>query len=197
MKRKKLLDIANIHSGLVLSRKEATDYSEKTFKYQRLNLRAISDDGAIDLAALDEFLSEENLYEQQFITAKDDIVMRLFSPFIPVLITKNSVGLIVPSQFAIIRIKAKETILPAFLCQYLLQPEAASFIAAQEVGQTIRSIKISTLSNIEVPIPSLAKQQLIVELMKTNSKRKNLYLDLLKQYDIQANHSISKIIGGN
>jgi hypothetical protein len=86
MTYKKLSDIAEVQSGLVLSRKEAKFDSKQSVKYMRLNLRSINDGGSISEESLDRYLANEKL-EEQFISSKDDIIVRLFPPFRPLLIS--------------------------------------------------------------------------------------------------------------
>ena len=99
----KLSDIANLQSGLVLNRKEAR-YPEETVKvYKRLNLRSLSSYNEIDHKELDIF-SAKDMLDLAVLTQPGDIVMKLFTPISPVVITEHDVGLVIPSQLAVIRI---------------------------------------------------------------------------------------------
>ena len=59
-----------------------------------------------------------------------------------------------------------------------------------------RAIKISTLSDIYIPIPPLQKQRLIVQICTTGMKRESLYRELIEQEKLYMNAQIQKIIGG-
>lgn len=194
MEYKQLSEIADVQSGLVLSRKEAVPDSETATKYKQLNLRSVREDGTINVETLQEFCSEGVLSEQ-FIGKENDIVMRLFAPLQPVMITQDISGFVVPSQFAIIRMKSQK-VLPAFLSYYLSQANVLSEMAIMDSGQAARGIKLSTLSDIRVPLLSLTKQQRVVDLAETHRKRKKLYLELILQYDMQADVVIKGVIGG-
>ena len=112
MKYVKLSEIAGIQSGLVLSRKEAKRGYTTAVEYKNLNLRSLNDDSGINVQLLDRYLASEEL-EGQFITRIDDIIIRLFPPYCPAHITAALAGLVVPSQFAIIRLQ-NNALLPAF-----------------------------------------------------------------------------------
>jgi len=195
MKFKKLADIANIHSGLVLSRKEAGVGVESTYKYKQLNLRSVSEDGQINIEILDDFFSNDSIKET-FITRENDIVLRLFAPIRPVFISANYTGLIVPSQFVILRVK-KHEILPEFLYMHLSRKDTINDIYAKEGGYTMRNVRISTLSDLSIPILSIKKQSEIVSIYEVHNKRKELYNDLLHQYDTHTNAVIKRLIEGD
>lgn len=194
MSPKKLSEIADIQSGLVLSRKEAALDSKNAFKYKRLNLRSINDDGSINAQSLDDYYSSEKL-EGQFITAENDIIMRLFMPICPVIISKEYENIIVPSQLCTIRVNSSE-LLPAFLYHYLLQSSVRNSIELIESGSAPRSIRVSTLSDVEIPLIPLHRQEIIAALGKTHINRKNLYFELIHQLDVQTDALIRKVIGG-
>lgn len=191
---KKLADIADIQSGLVLSRKEAKPHSEKIFKYQRLNLRSINNDDIVNVKTLNEFYSHGKV-DNQFITKENEIVMRLFAPLQPVLITAAFAGYVVPSQFAIIRVNSKD-ILPDYLCYYLSQQNVLNGLAAMDSGQATRGIKISTLSDVQIPMVEVNRQKIIIAIAGLQRKINTLHLELLHQYNIQADVAIKRAIGG-
>ncbi|MGI5879875.1 MAG: restriction endonuclease subunit S [Syntrophomonadaceae bacterium] len=194
MRYKKLSDIAEVQSGLVLSRKEAKYNPEQSVEYMRLNLRSINDDGSISKESLDRYCANEKL-EEQFITNKNDIIVRLFPPFCPALITDTFINLVVPSQFAIIRLKS-DSVIPEFLCCYLFHHNMLEALAIRESGQYYNGIKISTLSRLEIPLLPLHTQKTIAAYGEMHMKRKQLYLDLIQQYDIKMDAVLNRAIGG-
>ena len=194
MTYKKLSDIAEVQSGLVLSRKEAKSDSKQSVKYMRLNLRSINDGGSISEESLDRYLANEKL-EEQFISSKDDIIVRLSPPFCPALITESLIGLVVPSQFAIIRLKSDDVV-PEFLCCYLSHRNILEGLAIRESGQASSGIKISTLSRVEIPLLPLDRQNTIAAYGEMHMKRKQLYLNLIQQYDLKMDAVINRAIGG-
>lgn len=191
---KKLSDIADVQSGLVLSRKESKLDSEQVIEYRNLNLRSISDDGSISEDALEIYLADEKL-ESQFISAKENIIIRLFPPFQPALITESSTGLVIPSQFAIVRLRSN-LVLPKFLYYYLAHAKLLESLAIRGSGKISGGIKISALSEMKIPIPDLDKQRAVANYSEINTIQKQLYSNLIQQYELKMDAVMNKVIGG-
>jgi restriction endonuclease S subunit len=65
-----------------------------------------------------------------------------------------------------------------------------------EGGTVLHSIKINTLADLKIPIPTVEKQRLIVNIAQTNSKIEKLYKELVKQESKLATAKIQKFLGG-
>ncbi len=140
----KLFEFASLQSGIVLSRKEARSPEETTKLYRRLNLRSLNMYGSIDQNTLDLFPSKY-LLDDSVLTQPDDIVVKLFVPLSPVLITPNDYGLVIPSQLAVIRIY-DSSVLPQYLCYWLSTQNVLDSMLSQEGWQSQKTIKIGTLA---------------------------------------------------
>lgn len=196
MRYVKLSEIANVQSGLVLNRKEAKDEASITCTYKRLNLRSLDEDGTVDELSLDDYYASEILDEQN-ITVIDDIIIRMFAPICPVTITEETSGLVIPSQLSTIRIKNIAQVLPEYLRYFLSQDRVINKILSEEGWQSQRTIKISTIANLMIPLPSMEQQITIAKIVQANAKRKKLYQELIRQEDAYISALINKIIGGN
>jgi len=196
MKYVKLSEIANVQSGLVLNRKEAKDEANIACTYKRLNLRSLDEDGKVDELLLDDYNASEILDEQN-ITAIDDIIIRMFAPIFPVTITAETSGLVIPSQLSTIRIKNITQVFPEFLRYFLSQDRVINKILAEEGWQSQRTIKISTVANLLIPLPTMKQQITIAKIVQANVMRKKLYQELIQQEDAHVSALINKIIGGN
>jgi len=191
----KLSDLATIQSGLVLNRKEAQDDEEIAKAYYRLNLRSLGEDGRLKLSELEPFNSRECL-DSTVLTQSGDITARLFAPICPVTVGENEVNFVIPSQLATVRLKSRDTIIPEYLRWYLAQEYVTERILSKEGGQSQRTIKISTLADLIIPIPEIEKQSLIVQIYNMSLKRERLYRDLILEENILANAMINNLIGG-
>ena len=100
----KISDLADVQGGIVLSRKEAKNQKESAFKYSRLTLRAFDENGNINRSELEIFHACESL-ENALFTKVGDVVIRLVSPMYPAFIEPDYENILVPSQFAILRVK--------------------------------------------------------------------------------------------
>ncbi|WP_088186143.1 restriction endonuclease subunit S [Desulfosporosinus sp. FKA] len=196
MRYLKLLEIANVQSGLVLNRKEAKDEASTICTYKRLNLRSLDENGKVDELTLDDYDASEIL-DEQFITVKGDVIVRMFAPICPVTITEETSGLVIPSQLSTIRIKETSQVLPEYLRYYLSQDSVLNKILAEEGWQSQRTIKISSIANLLIPLPTFDQQITIAKIVQANTKRKKLYQELIQQEDAHISALINKIIGGN
>lgn len=190
----KLSDIANLQSGLVLNRKEAHSPEETVKTYKRLNLRSLSSYNEIDHKELDTFPAKDIL-DQVVLTQPGDIVIKLFTPIFPVVITEHDAGLVIPSQLAVLRIFNSE-ILPQYLTYWLSTPEVSDSLRSLEGWQSQRTIKIGTFAELDVPVPSLKEQQIIADMVSTNLRREQLYRSLIDEQNKFTMLNIQRIIGG-
>lgn len=190
----KLSDIANLQSGLVLNRKEARSPEETAKIYKRLNLRSLSSYNEIDHKELGTF-SAKGILDQVVLTQPGDIVIKLFTPIFPVVITEHDAGLVIPSQLAVIRIFNSE-ILPQYLRYWLSTPEVSDSLQSLEGWQSQRTIKIGTFVELDVPVPSLKEQQIIANMVSTNLRREQLYRSLIDEQNKCTMLNIQRIIGG-
>lgn len=81
---------------------------------------------------------------------------------------------IASSTFIVIRIWDQDNLLPEFFSWYLNHPQTQLFFKDQSRGTDILSITIRLVKEIDVFIPSVAKQKIILELDKLRKKEKEL-----------------------
>lgn len=191
----KLSTIANLQSGLVLSRKEARAPEETVQVYKRLNIRSLNDYGKIDREELDVFPAKEKV-DPVNLTQQNDIVIRLFMPLNPTVISENNTGLVIPSQLAVIRLR-DENVLPEYLCYWLSTSKVSEFILAQDGWAKYRVIKIGLLAELDIPIIPIDQQDTIVKLVSASIQRDQLYQKLLKEERTLTALKIQTFIGGN
>ena len=192
----KLNELVEIHSGVVLSRKEAPPESSIAIPYQRLTLRALSDAGTIQHTELEQYYSREVLDPELF-TMVDDVVVRLCTPINPVLIQNGQAGILIPSQLAAIRIKNSSTLKPSYLRWYLSQGSILDALQAAEHGTAQRTIKVKSLLDLDLDLPPLQIQEQIAEIDTLSRRREALYRELIYQERLHAEYAIERIVGGN
>ena len=194
MKKMKLSDFATLQSGLVLNRKEARSDEETAKYYKRINMRSLSEYGKLDRNDLDIFPSIEIL-DSAVLTQPNDIIVKLFTPICPTLISEEDIGFIIPSQLVVIRVFDKR-VLPEYLRYYLSAPEVSDLMLSIEGWRSQRTIKVSTFADLEIPIPSIEKQQLIAKISAINSQRERLYKELIEEEKKLTTLKLQKYIGG-
>ena len=191
----KISEIANIQTGVVLSRKEAKKNQEIVQKYQRLTLKALGDDGFINKSELENYNAKEKLDKSQT-TQDGDVVLRLFSPLCPVLIGKETEGFVIPSQLAVLKVTNPEVILPSYLRWYLSQREMQERVLFEEGGTAQKTIKVGTIMDLVITVPDIEIQKNIVKIDILSRKREQLYKDLIVQERLYTESVIGNIIGG-
>ena len=117
----KLGELATVRSGLVLSRKQARKGTPVKMRYPLLSFRAIHPNGYIDMEQLDGFDAAEQL-SPEYLTQIGDVIIRLTSPYTAVLIDEASAGMVVSSNFVIIRVD-RSRLLPGYLVWLINTPK--------------------------------------------------------------------------
>ena len=175
----KLSKIANISVGIILSRKQDIVPANNTYKYNSITLKSMQSIGVINKDNFEEvFLREE--IEEEFLTNKGDVVIRLSEPYVSAYIDESLTGLIVPSNFAIIRI-TKENIDGEFLKFYLNSNLGRRAILKVSGGTNLNTINIGNLKQIEIKILDVNKQRKFIEINKIFIKEEILLMSLIDE----------------
>ena len=173
--RKKLSEIARVGSGLVLSRK-ASGKEDERISYDLLTLRSIRPDGSIDLNLLDIYEAKEIL-SPDYVTKRGDIIVRLSMPYTSTLIDESTEGIVVSSNFVIIRTE-RDKLLPEYLFWLINTPKIKRELLDNTTGSTIGTIKAKYFSDFEIEPLSLDNQEKIAELNRLARREHQLLLDL-------------------
>jgi len=91
------------------------------------------------------------------------------------------------TSFFVIRPQDKN-ILPGYLTWFLNHSSTQALLKGQARGSSIASISKSVLSELEIPIPNIEKQELILRISKLRNKEKNLkrQVENLREKQIQS-----------
>lgn len=109
-------------------------------------------------------LREENRLHKNYLQSGDVLVAtKGFDPF-AVLYDGRYAPAIASSVFTVLHIKDKNTVIPAYLQWYLNHPDTTKKLVAASKGTSIPLITKDVIEQLEVPIPSLEKQRIIVQL---------------------------------
>lgn len=191
----KISDIADVQGGLVLSRKEAASNVETYYKYKRLTVRALGEDGYIENSELEDFYSNE-LLDHALFTTRGSVAVRLVSPMYPVFISESCENLLVPSQIAVLRVKNQNFIMPQYLRLCLAQKNIQEKVQKIERGTAQRTVKIGTITELQIVVPDMKTQKMAVEIDEMSRKRERMYQNLIKQERLLTEKVIENIIGG-
>jgi len=187
-----LQDIAQVKTGLVLNRKRAVAESEIAKTYKQINLRAVDPEGQVDLSKLEPYDSIEKL-SQDYITQRDDIIVKLIEPFTAVYIDESLEGLLVPAHYCLIKNINKKKYLPKFISFYLNTEAVSKQFYNSLQGVTVKNIKPTTLQELDVIGLPIAEQQQAVTLLELQQQKLTL-LQKLKEKEQIKQKSLTDIL---
>ena len=170
----KLGNIATVRSGLVLSRKQARESSD--IRYPLLNLRSINPGGYIEADQLDVFDAAEYL-SPEYLSQIGDVIVRLTAPYTAILIDKVTAGMVISSNFVIIRADRRE-LLPEYLFWLINTPKVKRSIYENTSSNMLGAIKAKYFSDFEVPSLPITKQQQIAAMNELALKETKLLRQL-------------------
>ena len=177
----KLGEIASVRSGLVLSRKLARENPVQ--RYRLLNLRSITPEGYIDLKEADVFDAKETL-TREYLSQVGDIVIRLSAPYTAVLVDEESEGMVVSSNFVIVRTDP-QVLLPDYLYWLLNTSEVKHRMFENSSSNMLGAVKPKFFADYEItplPIPEQQKIAAINALAKAESKLLRQLANAKEQY---------------
>ena len=177
----KLGEIASVRSGLVLSRKLARENPVQ--RYRLLNLRSITPEGYIDMNETDVFDAKETL-PGEYLSQVGDIVIRLSAPYTAVLIDEETEGMVVSSNFVIVRTDP-QVLLPDYLYWLLNTSEVKHRMFENSSSNMLGAVKPKFFADYEItplPIPEQQKIAAINALAKAESKLLRQLANAKEQY---------------
>ena len=175
----KLNDIAEIKTGLVLSRKRAEANSPSEHSYKIVSLKSFTEDAYYDDAFADEFISSEQINEDHKVS-RGDILLRLREPNFAVYIDKEYGDLIYTSLMVRIRVKS-DKFDPHFVAHYLNSSAVKKVLAPDVSGTTIAMIGVSSINNIKIPTLNLQTQNKIVKYLNLVRQESEILQNLVAQ----------------
>ena len=170
----KLQSLAGVRSGLVLSRKQSKEPTD--YRYPLINLRCIQQEGNIDLHKADIYEAKESLKEE-YLSRQGDIVVRLTAPYTAVLIDDTTSGMVISSNFVVIRIEDKR-LLPEYLFWLLNTQKVKRRIYENTTSNMLGAIKAKFLMDFELVLLPIEVQQKIAQLNLLAKKESQLLKEL-------------------
>lgn len=182
--------LTTIKTGLVLSRKKASQQSEFKKDYNVISLKSFNENGYYNHSFVEEFTANEEIKEENLLQ-KGDILIRLREPNTAVYIDKDYKDTIISSLAAIVRIKSKK-VNPLFLVNYL----NSSFIKKQlySQGTFVSMLNVNFLNEVEVILPSLEIQEKIAQIQALSYEEINLLNKLIAEKQKQITTIFETII---
>ena len=185
----KLQDLASVRSGLVLSRKQAKEPSE--YRYPLINLRCIQQEGTIQLNEADIYEAKEPLKEE-YLSQSGDIIVRLTAPYTAVLIDETTSGMVVSSNFVVIRVE-DESLLPEYLFWLLNTQKVKRKVYENTTSNMLGAVTAKFLTDFELTLLPLEDQYKIAQLNLLAKKENQLLKELATEKEKLYSYFLSKL----
>lgn len=124
---------------------------------------------------------------------KGDLLFRLIFPNKIIYVDEKLEGLLIPSQFCIIRIK-EEKINPIVLKWYLESEMASEELKSKITGSLIKSVPVYNLKTLRIPEISKENQKNMEELIVLWKKEKMISKQILEEKDKLYNGYLQSLI---
>lgn len=190
----KLGDIADIITGLVVKRKEATKGYDLYSEYKLLTLKSFDQNGWLIEENLEKFKSLEEI-DQKYLTSAGDVIVRMSYPYTSIYISKKQEHMIVPSLFVIVR-TTSNSLSPEYISLYLNSDIMKKQYSKESSGSVIQTLKTSSFKNLEIPCLELNFQEKAIQLNDLMKKEKILLLKLMEQKELFNNSVMTQILNG-
>ena len=125
---------------------------------------------------------------------KEDVILSNRGTFRAAVFNDNRHNVLAASSVYIIRIHNREQCLPEYLAIFLNSHEGQNLLEGMNRGTIIKSLPKRSLSELFVPIPSLATQKTVISIYKNFHSRAALYERKFRLEEAVANQSISSLI---
>lgn len=149
-----------------------------------IQMKDLLDDNTVGCDHLAK-INMENMKEHHLVQKGDLVFRSRGSLTTAAILTKNPGKAVVAAPLLVIRVTNPEKTLPEYLNWYISQQDAQIYFNSQGNVSAQKMISKESLENLEVNLPSLEIQKIIIELAKLSSIEQNLLrtlADKRKQY---------------
>lgn len=146
---------------------------------------------------LDVFYANEKL-EPTYLTQKGDIIVKLTQPYTAVLIDESTEGMIIPSQFAVIRYDfSASELIPEYLYWFLNSDMVKKVFMKNNTSNVLGAIRPLFIGELKIKVLPVKQQELIANIY-LESKRELMILERLKlEKEKYSNAILKKIYNDN
>lgn len=174
----KLDEMLNVFSGQIISRVEAKeDVGDVVIEERKVLIPKAIYSGRVTHSDLGSVKLKKSVDDER-ITRKNDVVLKLSTPYDAVYITADDEGLVVPSFCCVLRI-SKSSIDTEFLTAFLNTEYAKEKLKAKVAGSTMPMIKISDVKDFEIPEIPVEEQAKIGKAYSLSCQKQDVLRELL------------------
>ena len=136
-------------------------FLHETTAMEAQRLRCIQQEGTIQLKEADIYEAKEPLKEE-YLSQSGDIIVRLTAPYTAVLIDETTSGMVVSSNFVVIRVKDK-SLLPEYLFWLLNTEKIKRKIYENATSNMLGAVNARFLADFELALLSVEDQRKIAQ----------------------------------
>ena len=186
-------EVAEVRTGLVLSRKKAADNAKVKIEYKALNLKCVMSEGYLNLENTEEYNATERL-KPEYLTNTNDILVRLSAPYTVIFITDASqCGYVIPSHFAIVRADETKSA-PEYLNWFLKRDTVKQKIMQNVSGSTaFGTISSGFIANLEMRDIPITEQKVVGNILLLAEKEQELLYKLAEAKAIYSKAVVNEI----
>ncbi len=172
-----------------LNSSEFSDRNQNSFKYYYIPQKSVFDNN-IDSNTFETIVTNKKV-ENKYLAHYKDIIIKLTPPYNAAVVDFKRNDVIVPSNFAIIRVK--DEFISVFLAYVLNGPNVKKQLRRLVEGSNIPIIKINNLKDIKIKKRSSYKQIEYAKLFYLLDIRKELLLRKIELEDKLKDNILSKL----
>jgi restriction endonuclease S subunit len=170
----KLKDIATVHMGYSFRSRLETSEDGRVSVIQ---MKDLLDDNTVNCTRLVKI--DMKAVKEHHIAQKRDLLFRSRGHVsTSAILLDDPCNAVVSAPLLRIRVTKKDEILPEYLNWYISQRHAQYFLASTANGITQRMVGKQAIEDLEIPIPCLEKQKIIVELASLVAREQTLFKTL-------------------
>lgn len=161
-----------------------------------IKLKDVSSEGIINYDEIEEVRIEKIL--PKHILKQGDIIFKAKSgDNTAALINREEVNLLATAHYILISIKEeyREKITPTYLTMYLNSDYAQSYFKARSEGSVLPIVKLGSLEELEIIVPSMEEQQNLGELYQLMLEEKVIMQKLMLEREKQVIGKLMEAIG--
>ena len=179
----KLEELAQVMIG-ILTKREMDEKGKN--RYRLFSLKNYE-----EKKEYEEIIANKELNNK--LTQKGDLLFLLLCPNKIIHVDEKLEGILVSSQFCIIRVQ-KEKIDPIILKWYLESQQGKAQIATEQIGSSIQKISIAALKKIEIPQIDINKQEKIKDLIEVWENEKKVMQDIIETKEMIYENIIEQLV---
>ena len=166
----KLVEIAQIMIGILVKREKVENGKNS---YELFSLKSFENEQEYE-----KITTNKNFEDK--LAKKGDLLFRLLYPNKIIYVDDKLSGLLIPSQFCIIRVK-KEKMDPVVLKWYLESKISGDELDSKVTGSIIKSVSLTNLKTVEVPFTPLDEQKKMRELINLWEDEKKVTKQIIEE----------------